>query len=200
MDSSLITYDNVMRIKKSKGYPIFDRSYDLNIVGIRANTPATNTFNDFLTVAYIDEKQQPRIFVAPGTTDPGYFWLEHPMNPLGAAIVKEGHYPDLWQIGMHKDYQALVQVGNITVYRDNNRDDTYDLDEKTLDTGVFGVDLHHSSYNGVSYQVDKWSAGCQVVANIVDFLALMNLVFRQRTYGRGTRYSYSLINEKDLIA
>jgi hypothetical protein len=53
------------------------------------------------------------------------------------------------------------------VYRDNNKNDVIDFVSQSLDTGVFGINLHHASATGESVQVDGWSAGCQVFANIL---------------------------------
>jgi hypothetical protein len=36
----------------------------------------------------------------------------------GTVIVKPGQYRGVFQIGIHTDYKALVQIGDITVDRD----------------------------------------------------------------------------------
>lgn len=61
--------------------------------------------------------------------------------------------PGLWkvhQFGMHKNYEALVQIkGEVSVIRDGDPD--YE------DTGYFGINIHKGSYNGTS------SSGCQTI-------------------------------------
>jgi hypothetical protein len=124
------------------------------------------------------------------TTNPGTYWLTNPMNPKGAAVVKPGYYKDLWAIGLHKGYEALVQVGKISVYRDSNRDTRSD-ETATVDVGIFGIDLHRSNPLIKSINVDKWSAGCQVVNKHESLDEILKLC---KTSGL-PKFSYILLKE-----
>ena len=170
--------------------------YNLNIVGVRACDTQANTFNDLLCVAfYVDG--QPHVFAFNATTDPGLYYRENPINLNGTAIVKEGQHNGLWQIGLHQgQYSALVQRKPIKVYRDNNRDQLINIDAPEQ-RGFFGINCHRANAINTSSQVDKWSAGCQVVADPLDFEQLM-ILCRQSTKRYSNSFTYTLINENNL--
>lgn len=82
------------------------------------------------------------------TTDLGVHYLLNLWRPEGCAIVAPGQYRGVWFIGLHNEYEALVQredsgSGMISVYRDKNRDTTLDMDVDSIMTGYFEIDLHH---------------------------------------------------------
>jgi len=60
-----------------------------NIIGIRTEIDVPNVFNDFIFIEYSGEY---KIYVI--TTNPGIYWLEHPENKLGTAVLKPGQYVD----------------------------------------------------------------------------------------------------------
>ena len=66
-----------------KGYAFFDRDkrYNINIIGVRRVENATpNKFDDTIVVIYRNQQKEWEVFTADITTDPGLYWLEHPMN------------------------------------------------------------------------------------------------------------------------
>lgn len=191
-----ITLKNIIASLKKKGYPLFKGDYNLTLVGVRSKNKNANTFNDVLVVLFkIDKKQHMYCFDM--TTDPGVYYRKNPINIDGTAVLAEGHYPSCWQIGAHRgQYYALVQRGEMAVHRDGDRDDDIDVDG-AVQRGFFGINLHHGAANRISLKVDKWSAGCQVLADPVDFELLMALV-KKSAQKYGPRFSYSLINEADL--
>lgn len=135
------------------------------------------------------------------TTDPGTYYLTHPLNKLGAAMLKPGQYINSHAVGFHQqkqDHEALVQVGNVTVYRDNDLDNVAEA-TKTLDTNNnFGINIHGSNRNGVTTTIGKWSAGCQVFcewAKKEEFLAICKLFKKELN----NRYTYTLLDEKDCL-
>ena len=189
------------KIFARKGYAFFTKGeYNLNIIGVRhKGSKVTNKFDDCLVVIYNtnDKQEVRRIFTC--TTLPGKKAMEHPINVVGTAILKEGQYRGCWKIGYHKgQYKALVQAKPVTVYRDGNKDDKFDLLPRYIDKGVFGINIHKAgnSANG-STLVDGWSYGCQVLAKSIDFNALMRLVERSASI-YGNSFTYTLINEEDL--
>ncbi|MFC6633534.1 hypothetical protein [Microbulbifer taiwanensis] len=180
-----------------KGYAFFDEGdYNLNLVGIRTADNTANTFNDFLSVAWRFDGV-PHCLTFAATTDPGLYWRKRPANVNGTAIVVPGQYPGLWQKGLHQGkYAALVQRGPVQVYRDNDCDQVLDQDAP-IDTGLFGINCHRANAHRESHQVDKWSAGCQVLAHPKDFDLLMALCERAaENWGRS--FTYTLIEEGDL--
>lgn len=180
-----------------KGYQFFDTgNYNLNLIGIRAADQKSNAFNDCVAVAFRFDGT-PCCLVFAATTDPGGYWREQPANVAGTAIVVPGQYPGLWSIGKHRgSYTALVQRGPITVYRDNNRDAVLDTDTPK-ESGYFGINCHRAAQYLPPNTVDRWSAGCQVLRNPLDFDLLMALCRRAEPLW-GNRFSYTLMEEADL--
>lgn len=176
------------------GYKMFTRPYELNIIGIRSNSTLPNVFNDRLNVLYKDDTGIWQLHSYAATTDPGTFWLQNPLNPQGTAILKEGQYLNAYGIGLHRSkYLALVQKQPVTVIRDCTRDGTLDFNGKE-DTGMFGINIHRALQQGTTRFIDKFSAGCQVIANADDFKQFMALCERHKAL-YGNIFSYTLLHE-----
>jgi hypothetical protein len=195
------TREQIEKAVKTKGYAWFEgaKDYDVNIVGIRnsaTNNQVTNKFDDWITLSYkINGVWQFHIW--PITTDPGIKYTRQTLlNPLGVARLVPNQYRGVYQIGLHQGkYSALVQRGNVKVWRDANKDGIYD--ENKIDEGLFGINIHRSSPTGVSSQVDGWSAGCQVFASINNYTQFMRIMERARE-AFGNKFSYTLIESKDI--
>jgi len=193
------TFEALKRAYQAANYRWFDEGdYNLNLVGIRSNDNRSNLFNDWFGVAFYT-RGEPHLFWFEATTDPGVYWREQPAHVEGAAIVVPGQYPGLWKLGHHQGkYDALVQSAPVRVYRDNDRDRNLDVDSP-IKIGHYGINCHRARAYGVSRQVDRWSAGCQVLASAVDFALLMNLCRQARNrYGNG--FTYTLFDESQLGA
>jgi len=165
-----ITIKDILNIARKKKYKIFygGRGININIWGIRSKDNHSNTFNDRICLFWKNsDTNQWTVKSFESTTDPGLYWRNNPMNQLGTAILKPGQYEGCWKIGKHKGYEALVQHKPVIVFRDNNRDNILDIESSNVDihAGVFGINIHRANSNGRSVQVDKWSAGCQVLQN-----------------------------------
>ncbi len=95
---------------------------------------------------------------------------------------------------------ALGQKKDVTVYRDNDRDNNYDLNESKTDTGIFGINIHRATAKtgGKSTRVDKWSAGCQVIASYDDFEEFLG-VCKKSSLIWGNSFSYTLLESKDIV-
>ncbi len=190
--------EDTLAVMQKKGYKVFsnEAGFDLNIVGVRTKELKANRFDDFMTVFYrMHGEWIYNVFKC--TTDPGAYWLDHPMSNLGTAILKEGQYSRAYRIGKHRGkYTALVQNSPLTVIRDANRDQVLDLDSGTEETGMFGVNIHRASARHGSVQVDKWSAGCQVFCDPNQYEFFLKLC-RQGRDAFGNSFTYTLLNEKD---
>jgi len=133
------------------------------------------------------------------TTDPGSFWLMHPENPLGTAVLKPGQYVDCWASGLHqnkKEHPALVQVGKVTVYRDSDHDNVSEEQGKE-DTGLFGINIHRSNATGKTMVIYNWSAGCQVFQVKTDHDQLMSICNSYKSKVNN-KFTYTLLREKEL--
>ena len=187
------------KILVNKGYVYFNKGkYNLNIIGVRrADTKVTNQFDDYILVEYIDMYGIKTREVFAATTDPGLSSITNPISSKGCAILAPGQYRSCWKLGYHKGkYEAIVQYKPVKVYRDNNKDKVYDFDSKTIEEGIFGINIHKAGDN--STIVNGWSAGCQVLARRKDFDKLMKLAHYQISQGHGKLFTYTLINEEDL--
>ncbi|MDD2707526.1 MAG: hypothetical protein PHV34_05905 [Verrucomicrobiae bacterium] len=89
----------------------------------------------------------------PASTDPGRYYIRHPANPRGCAMLR----PGLWwyELGVHKGHAALTQADAVDVDRlDQNGD------MRGADRGDFGINIHSG---GSEDEVGAWSAGCQII-------------------------------------
>ena len=173
-----------------------DLDYDVNIVGIRNLLPGqnvTNLFDDWISISYkLNNEQQ--FYIWPATTDPGKKGVMEFTNTSGVARLVGGQYKKSYAIGLHKgQYEALCQVNKVKVYRDFNRDMTYD--ENVIQEGIFGINIHHAGSN--STLVENWSEGCQVFKRIADFNIFMDICKKSKNIF-GNLFTYTLINSRDI--
>ena len=201
------TREQIQQTIEDKGYKYFhdnlNKGYDVNIVGVRNSKTkgrVTNAFDDTLTISYkIDGEWQYHEFNC--TTDPGSHWVENLLNEKGVAILKPNQYRGSHKLDFHQGrYLALRQKSDVTVYRDNDRDNNYDLNESKTDTGIFGINIHRVTgrSGGKSIRVDKWSAGCQVIADNDDWHTFLGICQSAREI-HGNSFSYTLIESKDIV-
>jgi hypothetical protein len=188
---------------KREDYRVFDnaKGFDLNIVGIRSAQTRANAFDDWLTVSYIDAAHGDWAFYAFAcTTDPGLSHLENLSHPDGTAVLKEGQYRSSHMIRKHNgQYEAICQKPGfkLATFRDRNQDGTIDRDSDRIFTNATGINIHRANRIRRSTRVDRWSAGCQVIADPTDFDVLMTLARRAKEiYGNG--FTYTLLHESDL--
>lgn len=196
------TYD-FEKLFKDKGYAYFKTgAYNLNIIGVRSNNNnrVTNDFDDVIVVIYNTAAGHSKRFTAFITTEPGLYYLSRNLSTSkGTAILVPAQYRGCWEIGKHKGkYNALCQKKAVKVYRDKNRDEIYDLNPQTIESGIFGINIHKSAAFGESTKVDQWSAGCQVFRRAEEFKSFMRLCEEQKAR-YGNSFTYTLINETDLL-
>ena len=169
----MYTRQQIERAVKEKGYKWFEdtanKGYDVNIVGIRNNAPSiadkvTNVFDDHITISYKDSLGNWNFFCWNATTDPGKKGVQQFHNAKGVARLVPGQYRATWMIDKHQGkYDALCQrLGEVTVWRDGNRDMTFD--EVKTDKGIFGINIHKAGTD--STWVENWSEGCQVLKKV----------------------------------
>lgn len=190
---------SIINAMRNKQYAIFTGGdYNVNIVGVRSNEMHANKFDDWLTVFY-DDGDDTRFHLFQCTTDPGTYWLRHPSRVEGTAILVPNQYRSVYKVDYHGGkYLALCQRGGeVAVFRDPDRDNLLDMDPNTIMWGWFGINIHHASYYGTSTNVDKWSAGCQVIASIEDFNTFMSIIQKSKSI-YGNSFTYTLLTEEDL--
>jgi|TARA_Y100000361_G_scaffold125316_1_gene118807 hypothetical protein len=201
---SCYTREQIEAAMASKGYKYFTGGdYDVNIIGVRNSKTkgrVTNAFDDCLTLSYkIDGEWQFHCFKC--TTDPGSHWEQNLLNKKGVAILKPGQYRGSHKLRLHQGkYLALGQKSPVKVYRDKNKDGKYDLNEDHVDEGLFGINIHRATgrAGGKSIRVDKWSAGCQVIADNDDWHTFLDICQTAREIW-GNSFSYTLLESKDIV-
>lgn len=181
---------------RAMGWIIHDRPLELNIVGVRASNNRPGLFDDHIHVFYRDRQGRWKHEAFPATTDPGTHWLRNPLMPQGTALLGQGQYQGAYGIARHRGkYRALCQIHKpVTVIRDFDRDNELDFDSGRKQTGFFGINIHRASAIGTSLKVDRWSAGCQVLARAGDFERLMTLADRHVQATGANKFTYSLID------
>lgn len=183
---------------KHFGYSINTRPYELNIVGLRSPIARSNSFDDDIHAFFKDDKGKWVHYAWKATTDPGTYWLENPMQPQGTAILKQGHYEKTYRLGMHRGkYLALIESKAVTVIRDYDRNAVLDFFNGNEFTGYYGINIHHAKSEGTTDKVDRYSAGCQVFANINDFDFFLQLCLKHRQL-YGNEFDYTLIDLRQL--
>jgi len=185
----------ILQKAKDEGYEIWNEPYRLWLFGLRSKDSQANSFNDTLGCYYYSPEGGWVSYFWPGTTDPGTYWLENPSRVAGTAILVEEQYLDTWTIDLHAGkYEALCQrAGEVSVYRDGNKDNVLDENPDTITTGYFGINIHKAGSD--STQVDKWSAGCQVFKRLADFNKMMKLAHMQQDNTGLKTFSYTLMRE-----
>lgn len=197
-----LTIDVIRQTYEKLDYKFFSNGdLNLNIFGIRDNNPVANKFDDIIGLAYkLNGDWQLKLYNA--TTDPGsYYMRDELLDSRGVAILVPGQYRGAYKLGKHRNqYPALVQHKPLPVYRDKNRDDVHDFDPETIVTGMYGINIHRATANakGKSVQVDKWSAGCQVIAANDDWHEFYKTVMdASKKYG--DTFTYTLFTEDQIV-
>jgi hypothetical protein len=189
--------EKIKQAMKVKDYKFFESGdYNLNIIGIRnsdTGSKVTNVFDDLLTVSYkIGEVWHFKKWAA--TTDPGTKGVKEFHNAQGVARLVPGQYRGSHAIGLHQGkYEALKQAKPVKVYRDANKDMTYDT--KLITEGIYGINIHKAGAD--STYVENWSEGCQVFKKSAEFDEFMALVKKAATL-HGNSFTYTLLESKDL--
>lgn len=202
--SLTMIFPRVKSILKRKGFVLYKRPYELNIVGIRSKSVLPNRFDDEIHVFYKSKSRRPafakatagrwmyHIFKA--TTDPGTYWLKNPEQPQGTAILAQGQYMDGYEIGLHQGkYKALVQAKPVMVIRDYDRNAKLDFFNGYREKGFFGINIHRALQQGKTKFVDRFSAGCQVFANAKDYDLFLGLC-EQHAKLYGNKFTYTLLD------
>lgn len=184
----------LLKILIEKNYVVYQKPFQLNIIGVRSNSTTANSFDDRLLVIFQNEKGVWEKYAYTITTDPGTYWLKNPLQVDGAAILQQGQYVNAYQLGLHRgQYRALVQRKPVTIIRDYDRNATLDFNNGKVSTGLYGINIHRASVYGITKNVAKWSAGCQVFQKNTEYIHFMSLCEKNRNL-HGNQFTYSLID------
>ncbi len=193
---TLPVIQSLITLLRTKGWKVYTRPFEINMLGMRSPNLRSNVFDDFLFVFWRDDAGSWRFRKYPCTTDPGTFWLKNPLAPKGTAFLKEGQYEGAYQLGLHQGkYQALVQAKPVSIVRGLERANGIDWNGGQVSKGVFGINIHKAQRSGNAYLVDKHSAGCQVIQSPDDYGELMELA-KIHAARYGNRFTYALIDSR----
>ena len=150
----------------------FDNNQDwdnLVIFGIRNDAnPEMDMFNDVLGFICDDE-----LHLAKGTTDPGVYYTQNPLNKDGAFHFNLGWQEKIWRLRKHRNkYLALCddwKTNKISGWRDKNKNHINDDGIEVFDN--VGGNLHLASNDDL---ILYSSAGCQVTPDKKFFNKLIN--------------------------
>lgn len=197
--------DKLKQVILNKGYPFFEKGdYNINTIAIRSalhsnKMPVTNRYIDTLYVVY-KVNDQWNLFNYQCTTVPGKYYFLNPMNKaFGTAILVPGFYQGCWALGLHYSKDALVQIGNVKLYRDKNLNEVIDLDPTVMQHGIYGINIHYSHDQSVT--VDNWSAGCIVLQHgpaSSKYQEFLNHYRNSVNVGYSNKFSLALIDENDM--
>lgn len=192
------TLKDVINLYTKNKYKLNTRPYELNILGVRSPETKAGKFDDRIFVFYKNDSGTWEGLSYAATTDPGTYYLNHPMSSLGTAILKQGQYINTYQLGLHKGkYKALVQVKPVSVYRDLDRNSELNWGGAKETTGLYGINIHRARSSGTTIDVADFSAGCQVIADINDY---NDLIAKAEKHAElyGNSFNYTLIDEREL--
>lgn len=160
---------------------------NFHIIGVRSNTRVPDAFNDLIFVVWGNSLYQ---FTC--TTVPGVHWLQKAfMNAKGAFVLKCGQYIDAFGFGKHHGiYECLIQVIPLPGFRDNDGDNIAE-EQGEIETGYFGIHIHHASDKITSIIVGAWSAGCQVLNSITKWNEFLGLCKKSNAQ----KFTYTLLKE-----
>ena len=199
----MYTKEQIEAAVKAKGYVWFEdasnKGFDVNIIGIRNSSTGkkvTNVFDDWMTISY-KENGVWKTHVWACATDPGTKAVKEFKNPNGVARLVPGQYRGVWKVDLHQGkYEALCQrLGNVKVYRDKNKDMTFN--ETEVQEGMFGINIHRSNPTTESQFVENWSEGCQVFKRVKDFNEFM-AICKKASAIHGNKFSYTLLESADI--
>jgi hypothetical protein len=197
----------IIRYMHALSYRVAVGSKNYNIVYVEGmnvdgtlNPDAPNCFNDRRLVIQVLNDQPTIIGNWEGTTEPGNHYTLHPINAFGAARIAFGQYT-AWQVGMHGKgdrHEALVQVCNVKVHRDLNKDMQRTGDR--TDTGLFGINQHWG-YDLPLNNIANASAGCLLGRTRSGHREFMQLIKGDFRYQRDRSFIFTttVIAGDDLV-
>lgn len=185
---------SIIEYCQTQRYKLFTDRDQINIIYVEGmdvdgntNRDEANQFNDIRLVLGSNLQL---LGVWSATTEPGRWYTQRPMNQKGCARIAFGQYC-AWSVGLHgnsEPHEALVQVGEVAVYRDFNRDGLRTGDAK--EKGLFGINQHWG-YDLPSDNIGRASAGCLVGRTRQGHKEFMNIVKSDDRYRTDRQFIFT---------
>jgi hypothetical protein len=136
-------------LAKNAGLKVFGAPFSANLIVIRG-PGQPGDWDGQLTLSWVETPGGAwRSVSAPCATRPGKHYLQNPMNPRGTAVLQPGQFRGSHARGFHhagtaKASAAWVQVGEVVVRRDGDRDEVLDALSAPLTDGS-AINVHRVS-------------------------------------------------------
>ena len=106
-----LEYNILEKAFEKKGY-IFHNigRFQLNIFGVRTKNKVADSFDDWIGVAYINEKNDKICEAFRSTTDAGTYWLKNPMRKSGTALLVPNQYLRAYRFGYHRSCNSFSRM------------------------------------------------------------------------------------------
>ena len=114
------------------------------------------------------------------------------VNREGLGQLQPSQMVDKYKLGTYLNQPALLDNGNLPVYRDKLKQNKIEYTIKTVGAHYY---FHRSGPN--SQIVNNWSEGCQVFQTWKDHEYFIKLC-RQHEKKHGNSFTYTLIEERDI--
>ena len=177
---------------------------EINLIGIRNSKDIEkDIINDYLGFFTDDE-----IFICKGTTEPSVYWTKTKgeRNKKGTFHLKTMFHENVWCVGTHKGYQALVNDWRYCKPTKGWRDANYNFVEDGKDIEVcdyFGINFHRMHPISIVDKIGKYSSGCQVIQDPNDFKYILDTIKNTHMYkgtSKKTVFNYMLFDVKEFLA
>ena len=167
----------------------------INLFSFRREEGVSNEHYSDLIGAF--SFSSPKIILGPGTTQPGIFYANKPLNPLGTAHVIKGFYPKVFKRGIHNKgkksaHEAFLQVGKFSVRRDANHNGIIDVYEPLETASNQGINLH--SQFGDGEDIGLWGAACSVLQHMTTLKELIKWADETKI----TYFNYGIILAEEI--
>lgn len=190
--------DKLIRFLKSKNYVVYDKQFNLNIIGMRNPSKdsgkPSNKFDDKMYVFYKNGNNNWVLHSYDITVVPGYN-VGTDIIGNNRAILQLGQYIDQYRLGFHqgKSDHKCLKFATTVVHRNNNSK-KYNYLAPT-EKGSFGINIHRSG-NPQGNNVFNWSEGCQVFKLYAAWSQFIKLCEKQESVGKKT-FTYTLCKRSE---
>lgn len=188
---------------RQKGYY---NSYVVGIQGVNTGLKyignKLDLWNDVIGILSIDYEGNCQIrglFV--GTINPGRYYTNRVLNPLGAALVPlDTMIEGIWLVGKHRNQEnCLIQIGNtIRLHRDSNKNGRIDSNEPLQPGSWSGINFHHANNSYSTNSIGRWSAGCAVIPDVHQHQRCMSKIRGSYQFKTGRSFDYIVLDGKNL--
>ena len=174
---------------------------EFNLIGIRDESSMDqDIINDHL--GYWTKQG---LFITTGTTDPSVFYTKdkNERNPNGTFHLDYGFHEKIWIIGTHKGHEAFQnkwpECNPTRGWRDtdfNFKKDSWDKEVKEY----CGINFHRMHLSIIQKLIGRYSAGCQVVNPINDYLKILADAKKTEMYkiNKLCAFNYMLFNINEI--